>query len=244
MPLIPYPNVPNVPGVPNVLRRAPAGPPPVVGTIAGIAQLVRAFTSAPVWGVFKHTDPSSNTPNVQQSSDGLEEVVVTGKIRLKPVVTPDSIRDFGYTNQVNISTAPTQNGSFADYNRVNNPFEVTLRMTKGGTERDRQIFLNQIEQLQTTQLYDVITPEKPYRNVNLMRIEYQRQGEKGAFWLSEVDLTFREIRIVTIKHSRISIMQPTDPSAANPQNNGTQQAQVPINPPTPKPGWGGAEGTW
>ena len=244
MPLIPYPNVPNVPGVPNVLRNAPPGPPPVVGTIAGIAQLVRAFTSAPVWGVFKHTEPPAAVPRVQTDTDTLEEVIVIAKVKLKPVVVPDSIRDFGYSNQVNISTAPTQNGSFADYNRVNNPFEVTLRMTKGGTERDRQIFLNQIEQLQTTQLYDVITPEKTYRNVNLMRIEYQRQGEKGAFWLSEVDLTFREIRIVTAQYSRTSIVQPTDPSAANPQNNGTQQAQTPTNPPSPHSTWGGAEGTW
>ena len=243
MPLIPYPNVPNAPGVPNVLRKAPAGPPPVVGTVAGIAQLVRAFTSAPVWGVFQHVEQNSEK-TVQHSADGLEELTFTGSRKLKPVVVPDSIRDFGYSNQVNISTAPTQNGSFADYNRVNNPFEVTLRMTKGGTERDRQIFLNQIEQLQTTQLYDVITPEKTYRSVNLMRVEYQRQGEKGAFWLSEVDLTFREIRIVTAQYSRTSITQPTDPSAANPQNNGTQQAQVPVNPPSPQPTWGGAEGTW
>ena len=243
MPFITYPNVPDVPGVPNVLRKLPAGPPAVLGTIAGIAQLVRSFIGAPVWGVFKHTEPTSPTPTIQQNTD-LEEVVVTAKVRLKPVVTPDSIRDFGYSNQWNIATAPTQNGAFMDYNRVNNPFEVTLRMTKGGTERDRQNFLNQIEALDNIQLYDVITPEKTYYGVSLMRYEVQRQGEKGAFWLSEVDLTFREVRIVTVQYSRTSIAQPVDPSASNPQNNGTQQAQTPVNPPTAEPSWGGAAGTW
>lgn len=242
MSLIPYPNVPDVPGVPNVLRRAPAAPPAILGTIAGIAQLVRAFTSAPVWGVFKHVDPPAPEPPPLPGE--LETVVVTGFVKLKPVVTPDSIRDFGYSNEWNIATAPTQNGSFADYNRVNNPFEVTLRMTKGGTETDRQKFLKQIEDLDSTQLYDVITPEKTYRNVNLMRYEIHRQGEKGAFWLSEVDLTFREIRIVTAQYSRTTIVQPTDPSAANPQNNGTQQSQIPTNPPTPKPIQHGATGTF
>ncbi len=237
MPLIPYPNVPDVSGVPNVLRRLPAGPPAILGTIAGIAQLVRAFTSAPVWGVFKHIDPPvpSTDPN---------ELIITGIVKLKPVVTPDSIRDFGYSNEWNIATAPTQNGAFADYNRTNNPFEITLRMTKGGTETDRQKFLKQIEDLDSTQLYDIITPEKTYRNVNLMRYEVQRQGEKGAFWLSEVDLTFREIRIVTAQYSRTSITLPVNPSAANPQNLGAQQSQLPIDSPFPKPSYSTNAGTF
>jgi hypothetical protein len=229
MPLIPYPNVPNVPGVPNVLRKLPAGPPAILGSIAGIAQLVRAFTSAPVWGVFKHIEPLVPTP---PSVDGLDEVIVTAVVKLKPVVTPDSIRDFGYSNEWSIMTAPTQNGAFADYNRVDNPFEVTLRMTKGGTERDRQNFLKQIEALDSTQLYDIITPEKTYRSMSLMRYEIHRDGEKGAFWLSEVDLTFREVRVVTAQYSRTSISLPINPSAVNPQNNGTQQAQLPVNPPS------------
>ncbi len=202
---------------------------------------MRAFVSAPVWGVFKHVDPPAPTP---PSIDGLEELVFTGAVKLKPVVTPDSIRDFGYSNEWNISTAPTQDGSFADYNRVDNPFETTLRMTKGGTERDRQKFLQQIEDLDNTNLYDIITPEKTYRNVSLMRVDYQRQGEKGAFWLSEVDITFREVRIVTAQYSRTSIALPVNPSAVNPQNNGTQQAQVPTETPTPKPAWSGTTGTF
>ncbi len=242
MPLIPYPNVPDVPGVPNLLRRAPAAPPAILGTIAGIAQLVRAFTSAPVWGVFKHIDPPVPTPPALPGE--LEEVVVHGIVKLKPVVTPDSIRDFGYSNEWNIATAPTQNGAFADYNRTNNPFEVTLRMTKGGTETDRQKFLKQIEDLDSTQLYDVITPEKTYRSVNLMRYEIHREGEKGAFWLSEVDLTFREVRIVTSQYSRTSIALPINPSAANPQNLGTQQSQLPIESPFPKPSFSKLAGTF
>jgi hypothetical protein len=197
--------------------------------VAGIAQLVRAFTSAPVWGVIKHID---KTPSPATLPGELEEVVVTGVIKLKPVVTPDSIRTFGSNNQWSISTAPVQQGSFSDYNRVNNPFEISLRMTKGGSERDRQKFLKQIDDLDNTNLYDIITPEKTYFSVNLMRVDNQREGEKGAFWFSSVDLTFREIRVVTAQYSRTSIVQPISASAANPQNNGTQQAQIPVNPPS------------
>jgi len=244
MPLIPYPNVPNVPGVPNVLRKLPAGPPPVLGAVAGVAQLIRAFTSEPVWGVFKHIEPPVAVPNVQPGGDGLEEVIVTGRVKLKPVVTPDSIRDFGFTNEWSLSTAPTQNDAFADYNRVDNPFETTLRMTKGGTERDRQNFLKQIESLDNTNLYDIITPERTYQSMNLMRVDMQRQGEKGAFWLSQVDLTFREIRVVKAQYSRTSIAQPINPSAANPQNNGTQQSQIPIESPFPKPSFSKVAGTF
>lgn len=241
MPLIPYPNVPDLPGVPNVLRQLPAGPPAILGSIAGIAQLMRAFTSPPVWGVFEHIDPPVTLPS---QPDGLEEVVITGRVKLKPVVTPDSIRDFGYSNEWSIATAPTQNGAFADYNRVNNPYEVTLRMTKGGTERDRHNFLQEIESLDNTTLYDVVTPEKRYFNMSLMRYEINRQGEKGAFWLSEVDLTFREVRIVTAQYSRTSIAQPVSSSAANPQNNGTQQAQSLTYSPAPQPNFSGLTGTF
>lgn len=223
MPRIPFPNVPNVAGVPQVLRAFPAAPPAILGTAAGIGQLVRSFISKPVWGVFKHTDSIDTN-----KKDGLETVFITAK-RL-PVVIPDSIRDFGYDREWAITTAPTQNGGFVDYNRVAQPFEIHLRMTKGGSEKDRTNFLKQIEDLGTTQLYDIITPEKTYLNCNFLRIGMPRRGEKGAYWLSEVDLYFREIRVVTSQYTKTQVEQPKSASASSVQNNGTQQGQTSSTP--------------
>lgn len=206
MPLIPFPDVPNLPGVPQVLRRAPAAPPAILGSVAGIAQLIRSFTAKPVWGVFKTSDDPNTT-------------VIHGK----PAVVPDSIIDFGYQKEWTIATAPTQQGAFTDYNRVSNPYEAHLRMSKGGSEKDRIAFLKQIDDLNSIQLYDIFTPEKVYLKCNFTRIEISRRQEKGAYFLSEVDLYFREVRIVTSQYSNTQIIQPAQASAANTQNNGTQQ---------------------
>lgn len=214
MPLITYPNVPDVPGVPNVLRKLPAGPPAILGSVAGIAQLVRAFTAVSVWGVFRADSPDGTT-----------------NIRGKPVVQPDSILELDYSNKRSVSTAPTQQGGFADYNRVNNPFEITLRMSKGGTEKDRTAFIKQIESLDSIEVYDIFSPEKVYKNVNMIGYDITREGVGGAFFLSQVDIMFREVRIVKSQYMTTTIPAARDPSAANPQNDGTQQSQVPTNPP-------------
>lgn len=207
MPRIQYPNVPNVSGVPQVLRQFPAAPPAILGTAAGIAQLLRSFTSKSVWGVFRTTSDTSTTT-----------------VHGKAVVTPDSIVDFGYQKEWNITSAPTQNGGFVDYNRVTTPYEAHLRMTKGGAEKDRTAFLKQIDDLAVgTQLYDIFTPEKVYLRCSFTRVEVSRRGEKGAYWLSEVDLYFREIRIVTSQYTTTMIADPVDASAANVQNDGVQQ---------------------
>jgi len=215
MPFITYPNVPNAPGVPNVLRKLPAGPPAILGSIAGIAQLIRAFTSVSVWGVFRADKPDGTTV-----------------IRGKPVVQPDSILELSYSNKRSVSTAPTQNGGFADYNRVNNPFEITLRMSKGGTEKDRTTFIKQIESLDSTEVFDIFSPEKVYKNVNMIGYNITREGVGGACFLSQVDIMFREVRIVSSKYINTTIPAPINPSAANPQNIGTQQSQIPVSPPS------------
>lgn len=228
MPRIPFPNVPNLPGVPQLLRQLPAGPPPVLAAAAGIAQLIRSFASKPVWGIFKSYEPEASPAAV--SDDGLEEVVVTAKVKRIPVVIPDSIRDFGYQKEWSVTTAPTQDGGFADYNRVANPFEVRLRMTKGGSEKSRIEFIKAIESLDTIQLYDIDTPEKSYNNCNFTRFEISREGGNGAYWLAAVDLYFREIRVVSSQYLNTSITQPKDVSASNVQNNGNVQAVTTASP--------------
>lgn len=226
MPLIPYPNVPNVPGVPQVLRQFAPAPPPVLVAALGLASIVRSALNPPVWGIFKPEEESEEEPTLQEDGTWLlPEVVVTSKSKLVPQVLPDSILAFDYKREWAVTTSPTQQGGFADYNRVAQPFEVKFRLSKGGTESDRRKFLEDVEGLNSTQLYDVVTPEKTYHQCNLIRIEIARRGEKGAFYLSEVDVFFREIRPVTAQYSRTRIENPRLPTAGGTQNNGTQQGQ-------------------
>lgn len=227
MSLIPFPSVPNVAGVPQ-LPRLPGvtSLPPILGAAAAVGALWRALSAPPTWGVFKQTPPT------QPDADGIETVVVTAQ--LVPAITVDSIMDFDYRNEYDISDFFIQDGAFASYNKVANPFENSVRLIRTGTVADRSEFLDQIDTvLASLDLYQIITPERTYSNVNAYRVGVVRKGASGAYQLTEVDLYFREIRSVTAQYSTTSpvIPNPTMPSDMDPQNTGVVNAATPVNPP-------------
>jgi hypothetical protein len=226
IPKPPFPNVPNLPGVPQ-LRRSPlfpANPGPVLGTAIALGSLWRSLFATPRWGVFKQV------PEPGPDEGGIQTVVVRG--RLQPAVDCDSVLDFGYRNEYDISDYPVQDGDFATYNKVANPYETYVRMSKGGSVEDRDRFLSQINDiLKTTDLYYILTPEKQYVNVNPYRHEVTRKEASGAYFLTEVDLYFREIRSVTAQYTQtaVSTQNAKNPDAAPVDNGGTKQG-LPVDP--------------
>lgn len=223
MPLIPYPNIPQLPGVPQ-LNRSPAfppGPPPALGGAIALGRLALALLSKPVWGIFRD-DPPVTTPS---DDDGTPTVVVRGNPR--PVIVPDSIREFSSKNEWQVSDYPVEQGGFASYNKVNNPFEVQLRLTKGGSLNDRKEFLKQIDAVAgDTRLYRIVTPEKVYPSVNITRVDNRRVEQNGAYFLSQVDIYFREIRFVAAEYTSTAAntANAIDPAALPPINTGAIQA--------------------
>lgn len=248
IPKPPFPNVPKLPGVPQLPRPSnfPAAPPLIVSLVAAGAQIFRAFLTRPIWGIYKRAPAqpsvidffkslvSKVTPAstvITEDSSGLQTVEVSGRGKLIPVVMPDNIVEFGYRNEWNVSDYPVQDGSFASYNKVNNPFEVTLRMTKGGSVSDRQDFLEQIDAIAgTLDLYQIVTPEKTYENCNVIRYEVSRRGVKGAYFLEEVDLVVREIRTVDAQYTTTAVntANAKDASAVGVTNQGTVNGVAPI----------------
>lgn len=225
IPKSPFPNVPKLPGVPQIARSAqfPASIPPALGTAVAAARLLRAFFAKPKWGVFKNPVPLS-----APDANGIQTATIRDK--LIAVVTPDNIREFGSRNEYSVSDYPVQSGGFTSYNKVASPFELTVRMTKGGTETARKNFLEQIEAIVgTTDLYQIITPEKVYPNCNVVGYELTRRGAEGAYFLSEVDLYFREIRQTTAQYTNTatSTQNAKNPSAVGSSNVGTVQAAAP-----------------
>lgn len=223
IPKLPFPNVPKLPGVPQLPRPGnfPSSPPLIVQLGASALQIFRAFDTRPVWGIFKNSDAA---PNITTDADGVQTVTVT-PATTTPVVVPDSLIEMDYKNEWNVPNYPIQQGGFLNYNKVNNSFEISLRMTKGGSVSDRQAFLDSIEAIDgDLKLYEIRTPEKTYRNCNVIRFEYSRIGTKGAFFLA-VDLVFKEIRITQAEYSTTAAatLNARDPSAVPPDNLGTTQ---------------------
>lgn len=225
MPLYPFPNVPRVPGVPQVVR-SPAFPnttPPILGTALALGRLVLALTRSSGWGIYVDT---SQDPPERDTKTG-EMLPVLTVSAAPPVLVPDSFRDFGYRQEWSVTTAPTEQGGFAAYNKVNNPFEVQVRVTKGGSLRERTDFLQKLDEIaRDLKLYKIVTPERTYLACNISRYEVTRKEAAGAYFLAEVDIFFTEIRNVVSEYTNTTFntQDAKQASSESIQNGGIVQA--------------------
>jgi hypothetical protein len=200
-----FPNVPDLPGVPQIPRSPLAAVQAVlsIGLPADPGTLPNSSQAASFWGVF---DSNNNQ-----------------------VITPDSIIDFNNRNEWNVVSSTVEQGSFASYNKVVVPFELSVRMSKGGSVANRTTFLQQIAAIAgDTNLYTVQTPEWTYTDVNITRYEVSRRGASGAYFLAEVDIFFVQILEVTpvYTNTSLSTQDAQDPSAEPVTNQGNVNPEV------------------
>lgn len=200
-----YPDVPAFRGVPQLVRSPTAAQIQAlaIATAAIRGRLWRSAATQPKWGIFKSTNND------------------------QPIV-PDTIFAFDNRNEARVSDFPVQAGAFASYNKVQVPYELTVRLTKAGSVDDRQRFLAAIEAAyKSLDLYYVLTPERTYIDVNIMRYEVTRRGANGAYFLTEVDVFFREIRQVAAQYSTsvAATRNAQEPSARPSVSQGVVQPQ-------------------
>lgn len=164
-----------------------------------------------------------------------------------PVLTPDSVLSLEWHGEERISDYPVQNGQFASYNKVKVPFDLRVVMTCQGLNvvqdalqsvtqslnqalsniglafgqpMSRDAFLQQLDtMLDSTDLYDVVTPDKVYQNVNLVAYNHAKQNDKGGT-LIIAELIFREVRESGNAQYSSPIVS-TSETAASPVNLGT-----------------------
>lgn len=111
----------------------------------------------------------------------------------EPVVSSDNVVSVDFRQDFTISNYPVEQGSFASYNKVQHPFEVKVSFSTGGSDSDRQAFLASIAAIiSDTNLYDFVTPEAVYTNVNVTHQDYRiNQGNVG---LRTVEVGCEEVR--------------------------------------------------
>lgn len=204
VPKSPFPNVPQLPGVPQLLRSPlfPTGVPLAIEIGASIGSLWSSSSIIARWGIFdqKHTQ----------------------------IVEPDSVLDFGYRNEWHVADFPIQQGEFVSFNKVATPFEISVRLSKGGTQPERTLFLNVIQSIAgDLNLYNIVTPETVYKDCNITRWEVIRRGAQGAYFLTEVDIFFRQIRTVTAQF--FTTTNASNFSAIPQQNNGVVQGSPSVS---------------
>lgn len=190
MPLIDFPNVPMAPGVPN-LRRTLGG----IGAITGIIGAVEGLDQlglidallGPQWGLFDKS----------------------GQIALRP----DSVISFEYRGEEKVATHPVEQGGFSSYNKVAMPYDIRMVIACNGQgEMTRQAIISDLEALKaSTDLYDVITPDFTYLDVNLVAYDYRRQSRNGVTLL-QIEIQLKEIRTT----ARTFLPSTAEPSGASP----------------------------
>lgn len=183
-------NIPNVPGVPPVVF------------VPGISDIVSLLTS----------DAISLFAGSIKAPWGIYFGVV-------PVIINDTVTQFGFDQRYDISDFPIEGGSFQSYNKVYEPFQATFRFVRGGSLVARQALLDSIAAIiGDLNLYNVVTADAVYQNVNLISYSYQQTGQNGIGMLS-VDVVARQVKIAS--SALLSNVQ--DPGSASQVNGGTLQ---------------------
>lgn len=220
MSLIPFPNVPNVPGVPAIPRSVnfPAVANVALGAVQGA--LWRMFQVQTQWGIFDSSGRALG--DVSQMSG-----IVSDTLGLSATLSTGSV---DYSKETKVSDFPIERGSFANYNKVELPSAPTVTLCFAGSESDRRAFLEEIDlACKSTDLYDVVTPEKRYIQYSLERYNYQRRSERGATLLI-VEISLREIRQVSAQYvvsNRGNVEAPKDAGASPTVAGGTVQPKTP-----------------
>lgn len=119
-----------------------------------------------------------------------------------PLLLSDNVKSVRFKNSSKVSGAPLEMGSFTNYNKVNDPYNVDVIMTKGsGGVIERSAFLALLDVFaNSTDLFMVITPEAIYPNCNITGYDYAREHNDGARLL-KVNIHLQEIREVQAQYT-------------------------------------------
>lgn len=183
-----FPLVPLLAGVPQLVRSVLFPPPPLptIG-VQNQGALWASSQAGPVWGIFDKNN--------------------------REVLSQDSTLNFSHRKEWSIPDFPIQRGSYASYNKVSIPGDITERFSKGGSLSDRSAFLKTIDDIAgDLNLYSIVTPERTYIECNIRAYEVTRRDKNAAYFLDDVDIHFRQIRQVTAQYSA------TSASTANAKN--------------------------
>lgn len=121
-----------------------------------------------------------------------------------PLLLADNVASVKHETKSQIANVPVELGSFATYNKVVVPFNISVMMTKAsGGVTERGAFLALLDALaNSTDLFMVITPEAVYPNCNITGYDYAREAGDGARMI-KVNIHLQEIREVVVKYKTV-----------------------------------------
>lgn len=230
---ITFPNVPAYPGVPELVRpiQQQIGENVPLSIALGTVEsfLINALQQAPKWGIYDAKtgkDRLGVGSNDTSTGGGLLQSIISQAVGGGPPVLTTAA--FEYQRENRIATFQVEEGSFAAYNKVQNPASTIVTMVLEGDVGARSAFLAALEDAcNSTDLFDVYTPEALYHNYNIVRYTYARKAQRGlTLLIAEVYL--EEVRQVSAAFTQ-AIVAPIPPEATVQESSGITQAVAPNN---------------
>lgn len=132
-----------------------------------------------------------------------------------PLLLVDNVVSVKYDNKAQVVNSPIEKGSFTSYNKVSDPFKLTVMVTKAsGGVVERSAFLGLLDGFaNSTDLFMIITPEAVYPNCSIVGYDYAREAGDGARMI-KANIHFEEIREVVVEYKK------TKSDSAMPQRDG------------------------
>lgn len=221
-----FPNMPSAPGAPSVPKQIGAVQNTVVSTISDIVRVINLFFP-PQWGLFTY----DGSP-VLTASAGLSLTNLIGTVNrfasvqgIAALLNGDPASVFGveFRKSKRISTAPQEQGAFLSYNKVTDPFQARVTYLQGGSDDDRNSFLQQVDQAcEALDLFLLVMPDFTYPSINVVDYNYSRSS-RGGMTLLRVEVQIEQVRVV----GTTQFTQTATPNGAAPTNIGTVQGQSP-----------------
>lgn len=122
-----------------------------------------------------------------------------------PAVAFTSFLGFELRNESRVVSSQVEEGSFATYNKVETPLEVTVSLGLQGDDAELQAALDTLGALQAgTELVSLVTPTAEYRDLNLEGFDYRQRREDGlgALW---VELSLVGVKQVTAQYTNVRL---------------------------------------
>jgi len=140
------------------------------------------------------------------------------------IITADTVVSLDFRKDWTVADYPLEQGAFASYDKVENPSETRIGFWSGGSLANRQALLRSIKAVAgNLNLYDVVTPEETFTNMNITHYDYRRV-DAGAGYVSVV-VWLQQIR-VTVEAQ----LSTSEPNGATTTNDGQVQPTAPTAP--------------
>lgn len=141
----------------------------------------------------------------------------------------DTFIGYSASKSSSVPTNQIEQGSFAAYNKINNPAEFSVTLAKSGSSTVLNgvlIALNQ--KAESTDLVDLVLPFRTYKNLNVISVSHGI-SEGQAVNLLVVELRLKEIKQTRRQYESVKMSASTVRNAgdADTVNKGRQQAKQP-----------------